>query len=149
MRKIWALQRHIWSTFVTVLWSCIVVKETRHYRRDWDIGSCESVLLVWYDVKTYWQFFFKIFFKNALESSYNFNPIEITWRKIDCWAPVSMATWSLHTLWRFTVPAYSLTECTLHGDCQVNWFTLCLLRTTNWNAHNTKPMVIHYSQPGV
>ena len=60
-----------------------------------------------------WSFFtlsWHSFCKNALESSYNFNPIGITWRKIVCSVcliPVSMAMWCLHTLWRFTVPAYN------------------------------------------
>ena len=49
--------------------------------------------------------------KNALKSNYNYNPIEITWRKTVCSVclkPVSMATWRWHTLWRFTLPANSL-----------------------------------------
>ena len=57
--------------------------------------------------KIYWQFWHS-FFKNTYESSYNFYPIEITWRKIEhsvCLKPVSMETWRLHTLWHFTVPA--------------------------------------------
>ena len=38
-----------------------------------------------------------------------FYTIEITWKKMSrsvCLKPVSMATWSLHTLWCFTLPAY-------------------------------------------
>ena len=36
---------------------------------------------------------------------------------------------------------YSLTECTLDYDyCQVNWFTLSFLQTTDQNDLSTKPM---------
>ena len=41
----------------------------------------------------------------------------------------------------------SLRECTLDYDrCQVNWFTRCLLRTTDRNNHSTKPIVYHNSE---
>ena len=39
-------------------------------------------------------------------------------------------------LWEFTF-----------GRCQVNWFTLSWLRTTDWNDHNTKPMAYHNLEP--
>ena len=35
-------------------------------------------------------------------------------------------------------PLYLLTDCTLDYDhCQVNWFMLCLLQTTDRNDHST------------
>ena len=57
---------------------CIVVQKNRNYRRDWDIGSYnfQSFFLLLL-LKQFWH----NFFKNALGSSYNFNPIEITRRK--------------------------------------------------------------------
>ena len=53
-------------------------------RVSWDVSS-----------KIYWQFW-HCSFKNTLESSYNFCPIEITWRKLlrsVCLTPLSRATW--------------------------------------------------------
>ena len=42
------------------------------------------------------------------------------------------------------IPTMSLRECMLDYDhCQVNWFTLCLLQTTDRNDHSTKPMAYH------
>ena len=39
---------------------------------------------------------------------------------------------------------YSLTECMFDSNhCQVNLYTLWLLRTTDRNDHSTKPMVYH------
>ena len=39
---------------------------------------------------------------------------------------------------------YSLTECKLDYDyCQVNQFTLSLLRTTHQNDHSAKPLACH------
>ena len=97
-----ALQRQIWSTFVTLLW-CSKTKITN------GTGILVLVRVLWDMIsKIYWQFWHS-FLKNVLESIYNFNPIEITWRKMVhsfCLKPVSMATWRLHTLWRFTVPAF-------------------------------------------
>ena len=97
-----AQQQQIWSTFVTVLW-CSKTKIT---------DRTEILVLVrvlWGMIfKIYWQFWHS-FFKNALESSCNFNPIEIMWRNMVrsvCLKPVLMAMWRLHTLRRFTVPAY-------------------------------------------
>ena len=70
-----ALQQQIWSTFVIVLWCCKtkITDETRILvlvRVLWDMIS-----------KIYWQFWHS-FFKNALEGSYNFYPIEIRWSKM-------------------------------------------------------------------
>ena len=96
-----ALLQQIWSTFATVLW----FSKTKITD---GTGILVLVRVLWDMIsKIYWQFWHS-FFKNALESSYNFNPIEITWRKIKCsvcLTPVSMAVWGLHALWRFTVPA--------------------------------------------
>ena len=37
-----------------------------------------------------------------------------------------------------------LAECTLDYDrCQVNWFTITLLRTTDRNDHGTQPIAYH------
>ena len=69
--------------------------------------------------KIYWQFW-HTFFKNVLESNYNFNPIEILWRKMVrsvCLKLVSMAMWRLHTWQHFTVPAYWITSLNLYGWC--------------------------------
>ena len=98
-----ALQQQIWSTFVTVLW-CSQTKIT-------DRTRILILMRVFWDMisKIYWQFWHS-FFKNVLESSYNFNRIAITWRKMVrsvCLKPVSMGTWRLHTLSCFTVPVYS------------------------------------------
>ena len=109
-KKDTALQQEIWSTFVTLFWCSKTFKTkitdgTRilvPVRVLWDMIS-----------KIYWQFWHS-FFKNALESSYNFNPI--TWRKMVrsvCFKPVSMAMWRLYTLWCFTVPVY------IRGDISV------------------------------
>ena len=49
------------------------------------------------------------FLQYTFNSNSNFYPIEITWRKMThsvCLKPVSMEMWRMHTLWRFTVPAY-------------------------------------------
>ena len=65
--------------------------------------SCELRFTKFTD--NFWHSFFKYTFK----SSSHFYPIEITGRKMVrsvCLKPVSMETWRLHTLWRFTVPAY-------------------------------------------
>ena len=95
-----ALQWQIWSTFCR----CSKTKITDR------TGTLVLVRVSWDMIsKIYWQFWHS-FFKNALESGYNFNPIEIMWRKMIhsiCLTPVSMATWHLHTLWRFTVSAYT------------------------------------------
>ena len=97
-----ALQRQIWSTFVTVLW----VRKTEIQDR---AGILVLVRVLWVRIpKIYWQFW-QSFFKYSFKSSSNFYPIGITWRKMAravCLQPVSMETWRLHTLWRFTVPAY-------------------------------------------
>ena len=90
--KYMALQQQIWSTFVTVLW-CSKSKITD------GTGILVLVRVLWDMIsKIFWQFWHS-FFKNALENCYNFNPIEITWRKMVrsvCLKPVSMATWRLH-----------------------------------------------------
>ena len=60
--------------------------------------------------KIYRQFWHSLF-KNTLDSSYNFCPIKIMWRKMIssvCLTPVPMATWHLHTWWCLTVPVYSV-----------------------------------------
>ena len=99
-----ALQWQIWSPSVTVLW-CSKTKISDGTR------ILVLVRVLWDMIsKVYWQFWHS-FFKNALESSYNFNPIEITWRNLVrsvCLKPVSIAMWRLHTLWCFSVPAYSI-----------------------------------------
>ena len=86
-----ALQLQIWPTFVTVL---VWINKTKITE------GAEILVLVRVlgDMisKIYWQFWHS-FFKNALESSYNFNPIEIMWSKNGtftsvCLTPVSMAT---------------------------------------------------------
>ena len=66
-----ALQQQIWSTFVTVLW----FRKTKTT----DGTGILVLLRVLQDMvsKIHWQFWHS-FFKNALESSYNFHPIEIT-----------------------------------------------------------------------
>ena len=71
MKKIWHFSGKIWSTIVTVLWLS-KIKIT-----DWT-GILVLVRVLW-DVisKIYWQVWHS-FFKNTLESSYNFCPIEIT-----------------------------------------------------------------------
>ena len=47
----------------------------------------------------------------------------------------------LHTTHSPVFEANLLIECMLdYNRCQVNWFTLCLLRTTDQNAYSTKPM---------
>ena len=70
-----AQQRQIWSTSFIVLW-CSKIEIT-------DGTGIFGLVRVLWDIifKIYWQFW-QSFFKNALESSYNFNPIEITWRKM-------------------------------------------------------------------
>ena len=97
-----ALQRQIWSTFVTVLW----VRKTEIQDR---AGILVLVRVLWVRIpKIYWQFW-QSFFKYSFKSSSNFYPIGITWRKMAravCLQPVSRKPWRLHTLWRFTVPAY-------------------------------------------
>ena len=98
-----ALQQQIWSTFITVLW-CSKTKITNGTR----ILVLARVLQDKIS-KICWQFWHS-FFKNAFKSNCNFNPIEIMWRKAVCSVcliPVSMATWHMHMLWRFTLPAYN------------------------------------------
>ena len=73
-------------------------------------GYC-FLWVLWVMISKFTENFGIISSKMALQSSYNFDPIEITWRKIVCSVclkPVSMATWHLHTLWLFTVPAYNV-----------------------------------------
>ena len=77
MRKIWLFSFKIWLIFVPVLWfsKTVITDGTQIWvfvRVLWDVIS-----------KIYWQF----------ESSYNYCPIEIMWRKIVrsvCLTPVSM-----------------------------------------------------------
>ena len=82
------LQWQIWSTFVTVLW-CSKTKIT-------DGTRILIIVRVLWDMisKIFWQFWHSFFkYAKKLESSYNFNPIEITWRKMVCSVclkPVSM-----------------------------------------------------------
>ena len=84
-----ALQQQIWSSFISILW-CSKSKITD------GTGILVLVRVLWDMIsKIYWQFWHS-FFKNALESRYNFNSIEITWRKMVpsvCLPPVSMALW--------------------------------------------------------
>ena len=97
-----ALQRQIWSTFVTLLW----FRKTEIQDR---ARILVLVRVLWVTIsKIYWQFWHS-FFKYTFKSSSNFYPTEITWRKMArsiCLKPVSMER-RLHTLWRFTVPAYT------------------------------------------
>ena len=68
-----ACQQQIWSTFVAVLW-CSKTKITDR------TGILVLVRVLWDTIsKIYWKFWYS-FFKNAPESRYNFNQIEITWR---------------------------------------------------------------------
>ena len=113
--KYMALLLQIWSTFVTVL-RCSKTKITDGSR------LLASVRVLWDIIsKIYWQLWHS-FFKNALESSYNFNIIEITWRKMarSVWLkPVSLATWCLHTstynVKRWTSRAWWRKSNVLHG----------------------------------
>ena len=102
--KLTAFQRQIWQTFVTRLWCCKTkITDGTGIWFMWE--SCE----IWFLEVT--ANFGIVPSKNALQSNYNYNPIEITWRKTVCSVclkPVSMATWRWHTLWRFTLPANSL-----------------------------------------
>ena len=104
LRKIWHYSGKIRSTFVIVLWfSKTEITD--------GTGILVLVRVLW-DVisKIYWQFR-HCFLQIRLEICYNFCPIEITWRKMVTFSlPVSMATWRLHTLWRFTLPAYKKLE---------------------------------------
>ena len=90
-----AFQQQIWSPFVIVLW----FSKTKITDRT---GILVLVRVLWDMIsKIYWKFWHS-FFQNTLESSYNFCPTEITWRKMVrsfCLTPVSLATWRLHTLW--------------------------------------------------
>ena len=74
--KIWHFSDTIWSTFVTVLWfsKTEIADET---------GILALVRVLW-DVifKILWQFWHS-FFKNTLESSYNFCPIEMMFNLFD------------------------------------------------------------------
>ena len=59
--------------------------------------------------KNYWQFW--QFLQKYTWKQYSCIPIEVMWRKMVCSVrvkPMSVATWRLHTLWCFTVPANSL-----------------------------------------
>ena len=98
-----ALQRQVWSIFVTLLW-CSKTEITDGTR------ILVLVRVLWHMIsKIYWQFWCS-FFKNVLESSYNFNPVEIMWRKMVrsvCLKPVPIAVWRLH-IWPFTVSSYCL-----------------------------------------
>ena len=91
-----ALQRQIWSKFDTVA----VFKTWPGY---WFLReSCE---LGFPNLLTILAKFLQIY---TFKSSSNFYPIGKTWRKMArsvCLKPVSMETWRLHILWRFTVPA--------------------------------------------
>ena len=77
----------------------------QNYRRDWFLWESYEIWFLKFTENFGIVFFF---FLNALENSYNINPIEIMWRKMVrsiCLKPVAMA--SLHTLkWRFTIPAH-------------------------------------------
>ena len=81
-----ALQRHIWSTFVTLLWFHIT----------WILVLNESL------VSYYFQNLLTIlaqFFKYTFESSYNCFPMEITWRKMvhsACLIPFSINSNATH-----------------------------------------------------
>ena len=96
------LQRQIWSTFVTVLW----FGKTKFTDRT---GILVLVRLLW-DVisKIYWQL--RQFLQKYTLKLLQFLSHWIMWRKmvrLVCLPSVSMATWHLHILWHFTVPAYS------------------------------------------
>ena len=54
----------------------------------------------------------------------------------------------LDSLWGVQLNFWNLlTECMLdYGHCQVNWFMLSLLRTTDQNDRSTKPMAYHNSE---
>ena len=91
MRKIWHFSGKIWLIFVTVLWF------NKTEIADGPGGSCES--LVRFDFQNLLTIL-ALFLKKRT-SSYNFCPIEITWRKLVrsvCLTPVSMATWLLHNM---------------------------------------------------
>ena len=97
-----ALRRKIWSRFVTVLW-CSKTEITDR------TGILVLERVLWDMIfKIYWQFW-RSFFKKCTRKQLQFNPIEITWRKMVrsvCVTAVSMATWRLHTLWHFTKSLY-------------------------------------------
>ena len=66
------------------------------------------VRVLWDGISKICSQFWHSFFKNTLESSYNFCPIEIMWRKMlhSVWHQCQWQRECLHTLWRFTVPVY-------------------------------------------
>ena len=105
MRKIWYFSSKVYNHLSLY---CAEVQTTTKISD----GTRILVLLrVFWDMisKIYRQFWHS-FLTNALESSYNFNPIGKTWRKMVqsvCLTPVLLVTWRLHTSWHFTVPAYS------------------------------------------
>ena len=81
-------------TFVTVLW-CSKTKITD------GTGILVLVRVLWDTIsKIYWQFW-RSFFKNELQSKYNLNPIEITWRKMVCDTNTMLFIYSIreHSLW--------------------------------------------------
>ena len=94
-----ALQQHSWSTFVTELWC----SKTNILNRE--IGSCEIRFLKFTDN------FGLVSSKMHMKTVTILIPTEITWKKMArsvCLTPVSMVMWRLHTLWLFTVPAYTI-----------------------------------------
>ena len=138
MGKDMALQRSIWSRFVTILW----FHKAEISDRD---GRSVLVRALWITIsKINWQFWHS-FVKNIIESSYNFYSNDITWRKTVrsvCLKPVSMETWRLHTLWRFTLSAYrrqNLNEKQhIHGFTENN--LLCIWKSTLWIVETTTKM---------
>ena len=96
-KRTWHFSSKIWSTFVTVLWcSKTEITDGPGYWFLWD--SCE----IWFPKFT--DNFGIVSSKIHLKAVTIFNPIEITWSKMVrsvCLIPVPMATWHLHTLWRF------------------------------------------------
>ena len=102
-----ALQRLIWSTFVTVLW----FRKTKIPDRAWRlvlVRNCELWIPKFTDN-------FGTVSSNMYKKAVTiFIPLKKMWRKMVpsvCLKPVSLATWRLHTLCRFTVPACYQVRC--------------------------------------
>ena len=99
-------------------------------------GISVIVRVLWVTIyKIYWQFWHSVF-KYTFKSSSNFYPIDVTWRKMArsiCLKPVSLETWRLQTLWRFTIPAYCWTSL---PDCsKVTRPSTCDLQVSMWPVY--------------
>ena len=104
--------RKIWQTKITDETGILVL-----VRVFWDVIS-----------KIYWKRWHSLF-NNTLESSYNFCPIEIVWRKMASSVhlkPMSMATWRLHALgqWK-SISNFQLLDRHLTWIFPKNFIILC------------------------